>query len=313
MFKIMIAALLTASTIFSNCNKTQGPTPEATPSARSAQLAPADTRKVTIWFSGLMVFHPEAGKPSYEVGILGPNVALEHEFTVRYLTVSKNRKDLPGGTRWSLEITNSSPNPPVPPYEVGHQGKRRPDDQNGQNDFSWLIDLEGSEFHGTPLDLKPGLLKPIIHLPNGSLFTQYKSVDLKRWQGQNSSGASDFGFVPETIALHLDLHPGQELVLKDTTPGAEEDIFRLPYNPSPLAPPYLVEIKNVRKVPHKDSDFSLYYQLFNGVAADKHFDFKANEDSGKLPPYNPLPNFLRTCCMLLCTEVLLSQRTKPLE
>jgi hypothetical protein len=290
--KMIIAALLSAFLLFSNCNKTANPTKEA---------AVSDTNIVTVWLSGLMVFHKEKGKPGYEVGILSPVVAPEHVFSVNNIDRSK----LPNGPSWTLEITNSLPGTDIPPVAIGHSG-RRPDSQAGQWDFDWLIDLEGPEFHNTKLNLKKGLLKPIIHLPNGHLSTQFKSLDLKRWQG--SANASDFGFVPETIALQVELHPGQELVLRDDTPGPGAEILRLSYNSS--KPSYLVDIRNIRHPLKETSDFSYYYALF-GDTLD-HYDFKANEDPGKLDPFNPFPDYTKTCCMMLCTSVLLGKRTDSL-
>jgi hypothetical protein len=258
-----------------------------------------------------MVFHKEKDKPTYEVGILAPEISPDHEFSVDAL-VSKDRNHLPDGASWSLSITGSSPPTDVRPINVGHGGKRRPDDENGQSDFDWIIDLESSEFHGTPLTLKPGLLKPIIHLPPGTLYTQFKSVDLKRWQGSDEKQSSDFGFVPEIIALRFELHKGQELVLNDDTKGKE--IFRLPYIAPPLNPGYVVKINNVRHTPVKDSDFRLYYALFDGIGPELKYDFKENTDSGHPSPKNPLPPIGdKTCCMLLCTEIFLGKRTEALK
>jgi hypothetical protein len=302
MSKVMMAAFLATCLVFSclSCNKINSPEPLV--------VSPDSSLGVTISFGGLMVFHKENGRPSYEVGILGPDVSPEHEFTVSIDGVKKDRQHLPAGGSWSLEITNPQGTSGAGPIEVGHTA-RRPDSASGQYDFSWIIDLESSEFHGKELELKPGLLKPIFHLPNGMLFTEYKSIDLQRRQGNGSP--SLFGFVPETIALHLELRKGQELVLKDnSSSGSNGEVFRLPYSPS--HPPYYVSIRNVRNTPTNASDFGLYYKLFPGVPGDQQYDF--GPTGSKLTPLNPYPmSYLMTCCGLLCTSMLLGKRTAPLQ
>ena len=313
MKKVMIVVFLAAVAIFSNCSRIQGTRLSDSSLLRTAEPAPPDTTAVTVFFSGLMVFHREDGKPNYEVGIVRPEVARDHKFSVR--VDSDTIHNLPEGTSWILEITNSPQTPNIPPVEVGHGGKRRPDNINGQFDFSWLIDLESPEFHNKELDLKPGLLWPIIHLPNGRLYTRYKSVDLKRSQGTGT--ASDFGFVPETIALQVELHQGQELVLKDAKPDGKE-AFRLKYHP-PSSPHsgYSVYITNLRPHSRRDSDFALYYQLFNGIDKEDQYDFKPHTDT-KEHPHNSFPGYVpghvfETCCAMACTEVLLGTRKNPLE
>lgn len=304
--KMIIAALLSAFLLFSNSNKTQPAT----------QVSPAvETNTVTVRFGGLMVFHKENNRPAYEVGILSPAVSKDHIFSLNWYGVDKHRSDLPTDTSWSLEVLNAPPTT-VTPVAGGHDGKRRPDKQGGQFDFDWLIDLEGQDFHKKELTLKKNLLSPIIHLPSNALLsTEYKSMDLKRWQGSNSKTASYFGFVPETIDLSLELHPGEELVLKDDKSGAA--ILKLPFNPYQKA--YVVYVNNVRESPTKASDFGLYYNLFTGIDAKDKFDFEANTDLPKYEPLNPYPEYdphkpvhTKTCCMMLCTAILLGTRSDSL-
>jgi len=307
MSRSMMAAILATLLVFSclSCNKRGAPT--------SATFAP-DSVGVTILFGGLMVFHKENGMPSYEVGILGPDASPGHVFTVSVDGVVKDRQHLPSGGNWTLELTNSQAPAAFVLTEVGHSA-RHPDDVNGQYDFSWIIDLESSEFHGHELELKPQLLKPIIHLPGGKLYTRYKSVDLQRRQGNSSS--SDFGFLPETTALDLQLHSGQELVLKDSSSsGPNGEIFRLSYSPS--HPHYEVWILNTRP-PEEGSDFRLYYNLFPSVQPEQQYDF--SYAGSTLSPFNPFPTrtFHKTMMILPtveggpCTAVLLGKRSASLE
>jgi hypothetical protein len=305
---VFLALALTASTMVSSSEETQA----------SAAAPSVNKTIVTVSFSGLMVFHKENGKSNYEVGILSPEVAQDHTFTVKCNGVPKERRQLPDGRSWTLEITNAQSISEVRPTERGHAA-RRPDNREGQHDFSWIVDLESSEFHGRSLNLKPGLLTPIIHLPNVGLYTKYKSIDLRR--GQGSDASTDFGFVAETIALDVELHEGQNLVLRDDVSGRE--VFRLAYDHSHAS--YVVSLNNIREVPGEDSDFRIYYKLFNNVPELQQFDFYRNESS-KLMAFNPSPMAMTlarghhsrndpmpTCCGLLCDGILLGKRTKPLE
>ena len=305
MLRLMIAPVLVILILFSSCSRRQVPEPQ------SLKTEPPPTNHVIVLFSGLMVFHPKDN--TYELGIVGPDVSNGHIFSVG----AKSGDELPTGLHWTLQITNSQPTA-ITELNVGHS-VRRPDNIDGQFDLSWMIDLESSEFHGRSLSMTPKLLKPIILLPpNGRLYTQYKSIDLERWQGPDSRKATDFGFVPETIGLHVELNAGQELVLRDDAPGPKAEVFRVRYRPE--QPPVMINVNNVRHPYSAYSDFRLYYKLFQVPEAEQ-FDFKANEDN-KLPPFNPHPGYANpvydkdrkrtTCCMMACTAVL-TRRSIPLD
>jgi hypothetical protein len=133
-------------------------------------------------------------------------------------------------------------------------------------------------------------------------------LDLQRRRGENGQ-FSNFGFVPEAIALRLELQPGQELVLKDVNSG--EKVFTLPYG-SPF-PSHTVYVSNTRLVPTEASDFGMYYVLFPDIPKDERFDFQANKGADKMWPLNPDPTYTaRTCCQMACTAIFLSQ-TKALK
>jgi hypothetical protein len=206
----LLLASLTAVFLILCCLSPKSHQATSTPKPGAIATLPAPTNTVTVTFEGLMVFD-RSTKGGYEVGILKP-VAKGHEFTVNWGEGKKGRADLPPDTRWILDVENWQDLPGnSQPWERGHK-VRRPDDLIGQYDFSWIIDLEGREFHTHPLNLDPGHLSPIIYLPHGVLSTKSKSIDLRRSKG--GAGSSKFGFVPEAIALSFDLEVNQALVLK---------------------------------------------------------------------------------------------------
>ena len=315
MSKTLMVFFLASLAILFSCTKPQPSQTER--SVAPAELAPATTNTVVVAFSGLMVFHKETGRAGYEVGILVPKVSGGHRLSVfcNGHSAKCNGHEIPlsDGKDWSLTVTNWQPPAAFQsPVEIGHGNTRLQDNLDGKRDFSWIVDLESPEFHGRELTLKKGLLSPIIHLPNIRLYTEYKSIDLKRWQGPSNATAKPFGYIAETISMTIELQPGQDVVLKDNTKNQE--ILRLAYDPSGAQ--QRVDIQNVMDPPPQASDFRLYYNIFDGVSDAEKFDFDKNSDTTS---FNPVPyrkfmiQVAPSCCGMLCDGILLGTRTAPLE
>lgn len=306
MLRILIAPLLVVLVVSSSCTTR----PPDEPQARTEQIP---TNHVIVLFSGLMVFHPRENR--YEVGIVGPKVSEAHKFSVN------GQYKLPTGRRWTMEIHPLRPSA-ITAINVGRD-KRRPDTPEHQFDLNWMVDLESLEFHKEDLTLKPDLLSPIIQLPpTGRLYTQYKSINLERRKG--SETATNFGFVPETIGLHIELSPGQELILRDEETGGQEgEVYKIAFRPG--QPTVMLHINNTRHPYASESDFRLYYKLFvnregKEIAEGDQFDFERDKDEPDVHPYNPHPGYghdafdkryKRTCCMMACTAIL--TKTDPLQ
>jgi hypothetical protein len=310
MSKTLLIAFLMAFAFLSSCSRSPTP-PAPDDKAADRNLSPrGEVMSVLVEFNGLMVFHKvEPTIPVYEVGVLAPQISHGHKFTVLMDNVPQT---LINGARWTLEITSSVPPASAQPINV--PGRQRLNDTpETQYNFDWIVDLEGTEFHNQKLDLKKGLLVPIIRLPAAPLYTLFKSFDLIKEKGDGTS--SEFGFVSETIAMNIRLQPGQDLVLKDDSTG--KAIFTLPYSSVPRL--HTVKIENVRRPASQDSDFGMYYELFNGIDKKDRFDFSENKGSNRLPlnlsPYRDVIRIQKmtpTCCGLLCDAVLLGSRTDPL-
>ena len=156
-------------------------------------------------------------------------------------------------------------------------------------DFCWIMDLE-SEFHGgQPLKLKQNVLKPIIVLNNGELYTKFKYDELEREQRPKSGSWNPYGFVAETLALKVNLRKGEHLVLSN---GTGQEVFRLPsakgdviaglYNSPPK------HSKSMRASSAREpSHFLYYYDLFTNVAENEKVDIQPKQ--GGLKPLNPFP------------------------
>ena len=305
MRKPIFLTLIATSLIFSGCGRTQQPTQNTEQPSVSA----VDRSLVTLYFRGLMVFHKETGGGRdgyYEVGIL-PAVKHDHDFKF-FVNDEDLTTYLDPKRHWTFEVTGSTGSL-ILPEPKGHN-QTRPDKEQGVRGFDWLIELDGPQFHDGDLEVKKDVLKPIFHLPNGKLYTEYKSIDLIRCQGdggcaKQDNPRSDFGFMSETIAMDLELKSGQELILKSDS--GQRSILKF----SPGRGRQTVEIWNVRPKPTEESDFNLYYKLlFTKVSADQQYDFE-RKTGDRYFPYNPRPRpqppLSKTCCQMDCTAVLLGR------
>jgi hypothetical protein len=320
MTKRLVGTLVTASLIISCSGLIAGlSTSRAIAVEReNAEPSVAKPSTIEVTFEGLMILHRQASG-LYEIGILIPEIAHKHTFIIK-----KDGEKIENlsyyvslGMNWVLEVIRPSGEQSRVGMSLRNRGhsKRFPDNSKGQFDFSWAVDLEGPEFHNRLLTLEGGKLKPIIQLPNGELYTKYKSPFVQRQTGPKGPFL-DFGFVAETTALKVDLQPGEELVLRVEKDGPDEVIFRLPYGS-----PHQVAIHNPPDPPDKPievSHFKLYYGLFSNVPEGEHFDFKLKKP--KQQPFNEYPlqtiygdQARRWVDSLPCGLGLLGKRTARLE
>jgi hypothetical protein len=269
-------------------------------------------RTVEITFDGLMVFHKSGNY--YEVGI-PDNAAIHetgHQFSIAVTPDPGTRPKLDKarltylkglGNNWLLEVDGSSQGnrQGITEKEKGHDHKRLTDSEEGQWDFSWMMDLESREFHGHKLDLIPGNLRPIIHLSTGDLYTKYKSEKLRRQHGEKAQ-FTDFGFVTETVGLKIELQDGEYVVLRVSGEGEDGEAFRVNSG--------VVAIENSSNHLSAASTGPSHFQLYYGLFSDKtkRFDFAL-----KKPPEGPLnPHATKKCCPYICGHIRLSKMDHPL-
>jgi len=255
---------------------------------------PQPARTVEVTFDGLMVFAKVADH--YEVGILEPHTAQDHEFKI---TVGKDELDhsrisglLNLGNMWSLDIVGGSGRKPALARLRQAKPCNRVRDTQGSDaveahvtDFCWMMDLE-KEFHGSrPLLLRPNLLKPIISLNGGGeLYAKTKSDELDR---ERRPGVwANYGFVTETTGLRINLTKGERLVLS----VAGHEVFSLPTEGG-------ITSAGIFNAPKKDyhhtkrngedhSHFLYYYDLFSNVTDNERLDIRATPNGRR--PKNPV-------------------------
>ena len=253
--------------------------------------AESRTTLVTVTFEGLMIFHFDRDK-NLEVGVV--NGARGHMFTIgrqnrggRKVEVDSGRIETARalGNNWSLDVVRAGEIVPgaIKPYEKGHRDRHDRGD-NVQQDFSWIMNLEGREFHNKRLPLRRGGLSPVMRFSSGTLYTSCKTDGLDRKQGLDGDDYRPFGFVAETIAIDTKLEEGESLVLRVAGGGGEGEVFRLDHTPGER---YVVALENMdhthaglTDVP-TPSHFQYSYDLiFTSVPREERFEIRLSKDAG---------------------------------
>jgi hypothetical protein len=259
------------------------------------------TNTVEVTFDGLMVFeevnkHDEVEK-HYEVGVLGKEVADNHNFRIKVGKTELSEdtiKELQAAkTPLQLQVLTISGLIKQPNIRARDkksckrwQDTAATEDLEHVFDFCWIMDLE-QEFHGNQaLHLKPHQLRPIIWLNNGELYTKYKYDELQRQQAPTGTDFSDFGFVAETIALRVELQTGEHLILR----GPKGIVFKLPtdagersagfYNAPPESKKHRPKGKRQR---YEKSHFLNYYLLSDDFGDQEKVDIKRKEVDPRRP------------------------------
>jgi hypothetical protein len=216
---------------------------------------------LTIVFRGLMVFHPDAARQYFEVGILR---APEHEFRMQVLEKSPEgvssfsvpleqfltaKSDV-----WSLEFPSSTKG--VSFYKGGSFDRRS--GTGDKRDFRWLIDLESSELYGRKLSIDNNQLAIMLRVNGGEFYTKTTTFPLTRRKGDGTF--EYFGRVAQEIATDVFLEEG-DMVLRSET--SREEIFRLKETPDTT---YEIVIENLplqhHYMPTNFNHFQYYYRVF---------------------------------------------------
>jgi hypothetical protein len=293
MSKILLAILLATLTTLElgqTRRSHQGPRSDKQPIDRQGEIS------VEVTFDGIMVFRKVENH--YEVGVLDESAATGHEFSVfldkNQIQPGKLKQFLRKGNLWRLEIITPSGQKEANILERKNKACNRlqdtvnQEDSNHAFDFCWIMDLE-NDFHNQELELIPGMLKPIIWLNNGELYTKYKYDQLERKQNSDPS-CSNYGFVAETIALTINLQKDEKLVLR--VDGTQENVFELPrdgVSVSIFNRPAKKKSKEKHNTPtsacnFEPSHFRFYYRLFRNLPEVSQFDIQTKQ--GGLHPLN---------------------------
>jgi hypothetical protein len=135
---------------------------------------------IKVVFTGLMAFFFDHKKSECQVAM--HNRAAGHKLRINVY------KSTPGSTEHVLSIANGNgavdafedsdirlevarPKETIRKYQNGPFTRQEDDDPN---DFRWIIDIEGHEFHGRKLKIKTDVLSPILRMNAGLFYTAMK-------------------------------------------------------------------------------------------------------------------------------------------
>jgi hypothetical protein len=178
-------------------------------------------------------------------------------------------------------------------------------------DFRWITDLQGEDFHGAELKLKRGggeetRLRPKIIIPRATFYTLEKTeYQYRRVKFKGNTPDQPIGRIANFVGADIkclpapqndpELEPGQKLVT--VTIGDDEPIKLFRNTDQGKGFRYVIEFSNVCRRPEvsgahcpERSDFPLYYK----VAEDNdgiQFDLSDMHDPSDLIGTHPIPAF----------------------
>lgn len=275
--------------------------------------------KLKITFDGLLAVCHNQQQNHAEVGIL--STVPRHQVTI---TVTKSA--VPGlapepepepvfSATFShpfirlfetLELNVSNPGNPGISFRKAETPLNRHVADNADpapDDFRWVIDLEGEEFHDAPMPSHNGHLKPILILKHGEFYTAEKvAQSVLRTRG----GATEtFGKIAESIGVDILLNTGSELTFKfggnSQAPLSFTPEWRFALEP---ATDYSIKVENIcppGTLPpdQAGSDLKYYYTAF-AIPEEEQFEIS-------LPPVNPLDPDAPSAPDNLCENTFLGQ------
>lgn len=274
----------------------------------------SSAKPLTISFRGLMVFHfgSEGGKQQLEVGVLPTEGHVFRVTTFRKGSAKGTPTPLPAPRQrnWRLDA------PAGQGITRREKGEFKRETHGFDEDFRWIMDLEGGEFYDDDLTekLRTSGLKPVIRVPGGDLYTKLLAPDLLRSKGKGEF--KDFGKIAAVTACDITFE-GEEVKLLD---GSTE-VFTFRKDPE-------VEFYEIRNTPPAEDEeppievpdggghthhgtaeddkdhFRFYYNIFKDKEGVEKFQFKPKAPPAGGPAPEPNPQ--------LCGKTMLGKRTTTL-
>jgi hypothetical protein len=134
-----------------------------------------DNPNIKIALTGLVAFCFDDGRKNCQVGILRGIKAHKLRFKVFKVNPDSRQEFDFSDKANTMEVflkVSKTDNEGVQLYTNGPFSRDESDDPN---DFRWVTDIEGQEFHDQPLAVAPGKLTPSFHFNNGLFYTALKT------------------------------------------------------------------------------------------------------------------------------------------
>jgi hypothetical protein len=177
-------------------------------------------------------------------------------------------------------------------------------DVGDPEDFRWIMDLQGEDFHGPHLRLKRGgggdtLLRPRITVPSAIFYTQDKTpTRFRRFRHPEDPGQRPIGKLADRVGADILCHPdakGQKLVTVKIAGKDDLPLYRNTKEGRGFR--YAIKITNLCRRPGSgkplcgdQSDFPSYYK----VAEDEdgiQYDLGTMHPDGDPDGINPITHF----------------------
>ncbi|HKY03478.1 MAG TPA: hypothetical protein VJQ56_01245 [Blastocatellia bacterium] len=160
----------------------------------------------------------------------------------------------------------------------------RLDGLDDPNDFRWIVQLDGREFHNRPLPVFRDVFKPIITLNSGLFYTAYRIPVKKIPPRDRQPSASTTRTIPTRVAwftgvniyLNAD-NPEATLSYFDDTGTAKS--IKIKNDPGVAYLGYIFNLASAGSHFHEDeSDFQYYYDAFD-VPLRERFDIRGASEA----------------------------------
>jgi hypothetical protein len=168
----------------------------------------------------------------------------------------------------------------------------RLDDTGDVEDFRWIIDLEGPEFHNRKLKIKHrSELKPVILIDNGTLYTRQKTEEVfARYSVSGDTSSVALGKVAYGINADIACSEGDKVVLTNRSEvGSQEKRTCSTELVIDGRSRYMITIENYCQLPDESegTDFRLFYDVLTDPTGKK-FDLRRIVETGLCIPEEAL-------------------------
>lgn len=256
---------------------------------------------VTILLHGLMCLcNNDEGY--CEVGI--HKKAASHNFNVSVYEVSSGNFDPPadvGAFAGAVKVdsydrndTGRSQNDKVVfgavmPRKAGVSFYQSDPQKSNPNDFLFITDFEGDDFHNQHLDKKTDAFGPMLHIPNATFYTLCKTT--KPFKREAPGDMKSLGSVARVVAANIYLAEGGFVSLRmrgkevrKLIPTSTKKFIVVVNNGCPQD---VCKFKPKDPDKKKRNDFFQYYKTFEIPSEQDEFELKIDEDRVEPDAFDP--------------------------
>lgn len=231
---------------------------------------------IKIALTGLLALSFDPDRKNCQVGIL--QGILDHSLRFKVFKCTSSKKD-PGSRELLLEINGEENNDDIilevdkgdgtdTGIEFYSNGPFTRDETDDTQDFRWIVDIEGEEFHRGPLGVVPERLSPCFRVNDGLFYTGFLGLADVTQNGVPVNGLTET-YVAVFTAANIYLAANGKATVRHGPDATESLVLENLQDTT-----YKVQVFNdcVRQIPiDTGGDFHFYYEAFR-----KRFDSANN-------------------------------------